>query len=181
MSKRDVAGEILQAVLLGAVIYIAASSPTGARKIIKGLRKEWKRNSARRALEMLERRKLIEYYEKSDGTLVATITQAGKRKARELDIDTLEVQKPAIWDKRWRIVTFDIAEKRKKGREALRKLLKRMGFHQLQRSVYVHPYSCKAEIEIVREIFSLPETEVLYFSTDRVPKEHLLKKKFKLR
>lgn len=180
-SKRNLTEEILRMLLAGAAIYIAAGSPAGALGIIKGFKQEWNRNSARRALERLHRHKLLEYYEKADGTLVATITQAGKHRVKEFDIDTMEVQKPKAWDKRWRIVTFDIAEKRKGGRDALRGLLKRVGFHQLQRSMYVYPYSCKAEIELVREVFSLPEAEVLYFSTDRVPNENALKKKFRLK
>jgi DNA-binding transcriptional regulator PaaX len=179
--KKFITEEILRMLLAGVAIYITAGSSAGARRVIKGFRQEWNRNTARRAMERLQRKKLIEYCEKPDGTIVAVITYAGKRKVKELDIDTLEVQKPSIWDKRWRIVTFDIAEKRKKGREALREFLKRTGFHQLQKSMYVHPYSCRAEIELVQEIFSLPKREVLYFSTDRVPDESALKKKFGLK
>ncbi len=167
--------------LAGVAIYITASSSAGARRVIKGFKQEWKRNTARRALERLQRKKLIEYCEKPDGTIVAVITYAGKRRVKELDIDTMEVLKPKAWDKRWRIITFDIAEKRKKGREALRGLLKRMGFYQLQRSIYVYPYSCRAEIELVKEVFLLPDGEVLYFSTDRAPNEDILKKAFGLR
>jgi DNA-binding transcriptional regulator PaaX len=37
------------------------------------------------------------------------------------------------WDEKWRIVAFDIPEKFKTGRDALRRKLKEVGFHELQK------------------------------------------------
>lgn len=79
----------------------------------------------------------------------------------------------------WGIV-FDIAEKRKKAREAFRDMLEQLKCYPLQKSIFVHPYSCEAEIEIIKNIFHIPDWEVLYFSSDLIPRERFLKKKFKL-
>lgn len=44
------------------------------------------------------------------------------------------------WDGGWRIVFFDIPEKKRKYRDYLRKIIKAIGFHEFQRSIWVYPY-----------------------------------------
>lgn len=175
------AKDILRYLATGIAIYIVCSSPAGTRRLLKNIKKEWKRKNTLSAMERLHRHKLISYKEKSGGnTIEVIITRAGKRKVEDWNVENLVIKKPDLWDKRWRIVTFDISEKRKKGRDALRMMLRRLGFFQLQKSVLVHPYSCRAEIEFLKELYSIPENEVLYFSTDRIPREASLKRIFKI-
>lgn len=50
------------------------------------------------------------------------------------------------WDKRWRLVVFDIPEKRKQIRDNLRKKLKQLGFGMWQKSVYVTPHDVMREM-----------------------------------
>lgn len=44
------------------------------------------------------------------------------------------------WDKKWRILIFDIPEKYRKRRDFLRRKLKELGLKQLQLSVWITPY-----------------------------------------
>lgn len=44
------------------------------------------------------------------------------------------------WDGAWRILLFDIPENKRKYRDYLRKVLKRIGFKELQRSIWLYPY-----------------------------------------
>jgi CRISPR-associated endonuclease Cas2 len=67
----------------------------------------------------------------------------------------MTIEKPRKWDKLWRIVIFDIPEKRKAGREALRSKLKQLGFYQLQKSCFIHPFDCKSEIDFISEIYEV--------------------------
>lgn len=50
------------------------------------------------------------------------------------------------WDKKWRIVIFDIPEELHKNRNQLRARLKNLGFYMLQKSVFVIPYPCEEEL-----------------------------------
>lgn len=50
------------------------------------------------------------------------------------------------WDKKWRIVIFDIPEELHKNRNQLRSKLKNIGFYMLQKSVFVVPYPCEKEL-----------------------------------
>src|SRR3990167_2211250 len=59
------------------------------------------------------------------------------------------------WDKKWRVVIFDIPEKSRMARDALRRKLKELEFRELQKSVFVHPYECKKEIDFIIEFFNL--------------------------
>lgn len=50
------------------------------------------------------------------------------------------------WDGRWRVVIFDIPEVQRRVRDGLRLELKKLGFGQWQRSVWVTPFNISAEL-----------------------------------
>lgn len=50
------------------------------------------------------------------------------------------------WDKKWRIVIFDIPNDFSQARHVFRSKLKLLGFQMLQKSVFVVPYPCKREV-----------------------------------
>lgn len=176
------AKSILKGLATGLVLFFVLSSPNGTRRVLKGIKDEWNGKAAKEALERLRANRLIAFQEQPDGTIDVLLTKEGVNKAYKLRIDDLTLERPRRWSGRWWIVAFDIAEKRKAAREALREVLKRLEFHQLQKSFFVHPFPCNAEIELVREIFDIHENELMCFSVDSMPRHHelLLKKKFKL-
>ena len=50
------------------------------------------------------------------------------------------------WDKKWRIVIFDIPQELHKERVVFRNRLKSIGFIALQKSVFAFPYPCNEEM-----------------------------------
>ena len=74
---------------------------------------------------------------------------------------------------------FDIPEKFKKAREALRLKLKELGFKELQKSVLVFPYECEDEINFIMEIF-LIRPFVRFIRAKSFTNEEQLKIKFVL-
>lgn len=44
------------------------------------------------------------------------------------------------WDGSWRIVLFDIPENKRRYRDYLRKILKEVGFHEFQKSIWAYPF-----------------------------------------
>ncbi len=54
--------------------------------------------------------------------------------------------KRAPWDKKWRVVIFDIPQELHKVRIKFRKKLKNLGFYMLQKSVFIFPYECEEEL-----------------------------------
>ncbi|MBL7158872.1 hypothetical protein ISS85_00130 [Candidatus Microgenomates bacterium] len=79
-----------------------------------------------------------------NGHVYLKLTSQGNQKVKE-DIPLLTLSKKP-WDKKWRLVTFDIPEKEKTIRESLRRKLVSLGFGQWQRSVYISPYDLIQEI-----------------------------------
>ncbi len=144
--------------LLGGVGLGLARTPKQYFRVVKGISKEWKRinkQSLEKAIFNLYKSKLIREHENPDGSLTMVLTDKGKKKAVIFSIDNMEIKKPKIWDKKWRLVLFDIPEKHKPAREVLRQTLKRLGFHRYQESVLVHPYECQNEIDFVVEYFEI--------------------------
>jgi hypothetical protein len=78
-----------------------------------------------------------------------TITEKGRKRLSKAEFDRIEVQPLQRWDKQWRLVFYDIPEKHKVGRNALTAKLRELGFYQLQRSVWVHPFPCR---EVIKEV-----------------------------
>ena len=66
------------------------------------------------------------------------LTNLGRKKIIR-DVPILAFQRKK-WDRKWRIVIFDIQEKQRKKRDALRVKLKELGFGQWQKSVYISPH-----------------------------------------
>ncbi|MEK7118238.1 MAG: hypothetical protein AAB869_01380, partial [Patescibacteria group bacterium] len=53
------------------------------------------------------------------------------------------------------VVMFDVPGNLKKVRDTLRLHFKNMGFYEFQKSVFVHPYPCKDEIEFIIEHYDI--------------------------
>jgi phenylacetic acid degradation operon negative regulatory protein len=102
----------------------------------------------------LERKGYVEIKETRVGKAVF-LTESGKRQKLLYDLEHLE-QKCGEWDGKWRVVFFDIDEQRKGKRDFLRKYLMKLGFKQMQKSVWISPYDCQNELKYIREVLDIP-------------------------
>jgi len=66
------------------------------------------------------------------------LTNKGRKAVSEILIK--EKIKRQKWDGQWRVLIFDIPEKKRKFRNNLRRTLINLGFYQLQKSVWVCPF-----------------------------------------
>lgn len=146
--------------LQGGLSLLFAGSPLRQAKIWHAISEELQRidkESVQRAIRGLYRSKLIDFKERGDGTVKMVLSNEGKKKALEFNIDELSIKKPKRWDSRWRIVCFDIPKEEKKLRETFRSSLRRLGFYQLQKSIFIHPYPCSDEIDFLIEVYDARE------------------------
>ncbi len=107
-----------------------------------------------KSLSYLRKNRLVSISEK-DGNAVLTLSENGKKRLLNFNLDRITIKTPKRWDGLWRVVIFDIPEHKKIGREALRGKLKQLGFQQLQKSCFVHPFDCKAEVDYISEVFEV--------------------------
>lgn len=61
----------------------------------------------------------------------------------------LKVKRPNKWDKKWRLVIYDIPEEDRSTRDLIRNQLNKIGFVQVQKSVFVYPFECTTEIDLI--------------------------------
>jgi len=108
------------------------------------------------------------------------ITEKGRHLLLKYQIDGLAQDKPKRWDKKYRVVIFDVSEQRKKTRDQLRGILKSFGFVLLQDSVWVYPYECQEIVDLLKQYLELEE-DVLYMMVDSIENDKWLKKEFKLK
>jgi len=163
---KETTKDILLCLFTAGAIMVAATSPyfliNIARQIKKNrkyIKKEIKRKLDERkiakVLERLKRNKLIILGEEN-GNFKIELTEKGKRVVKEIQLDNMKPDKPVVWDKKWRIVIFDIPDKyKRRARDALREKLKEMKFYPLQKSVWVYPYFCEKEIQFLCEFFEI--------------------------
>ena len=107
------------------------------------------------------------------------LTAKGRRQAFLAGLQGLSIPTPPVWDKRWRVVLFDIPEEERKIRNVLRQHLKRMHFFSLQESVFVHAYDCEKEIRRLSEYFGNGKY-IRFMEANWIDNETELKIHFKL-
>ena len=85
-----------------------------------------------------------------------------------------------MWDGKWRVVIFDIREKRRLIRQKLRTLLSGAGMVRLQDSVWVHPYPCDEFVALLRANLKSGTCELLYFIAEGLESDRHLREHFNL-
>src|SRR3990167_4461122 len=108
------------------------------------------------------------------------ITEAGKR---ALALEEAKAARLAgtkrRWDKRYRMVIFDIPERRRGVRERLRRLMHQCGFLGIQKSVWLSPYDCEELIALVKAELRIGK-DALYVIVDSIENDSWIKKHFQL-
>lgn len=99
-----------------------------------------KKSQVALAIKRLRENGLIDFI--SDDKLAVRLTDKGKDRA--LWLKMINTNEP--WDGKWRIVIWDIPEKRRLARDLLRYKLKQLGFERLQKSVWVCKKNCTEEL-----------------------------------
>lgn len=179
--KSEIVKDVLYWLFITGAILIAATSPYFIRNLLRNYKK-LKRYSKRKIHDTfydLRKRGLINI-EKRNHQIYISLTEKGRKKAGWFQIDSLRIKKPKKWDKKWRLVIFDIAQFKKIYRESFRGKLKELKFFPLQKSVWIHPYDCQAEIELLKDFFGLSEKEVRLIVAEDIGRGDELRKIFKL-
>jgi len=143
--------------LLGGAALSAAWSPRRYFRTLKLIGRGWgkiREEEIKAKIRALYRSKLLRTKTEKDGVLTLTLSEKGKVKALRYSLDEMKIKKQQ-WDGKWRIVIFDVPEGQKSSRDALRFRLKKLGFHELQKSVFVHPSDCQDEINFITEFYQI--------------------------
>jgi len=171
---------MLTAVVLGGVVLVAATIPNAAQllRFFPGFKKGARFNyKAKSVLGRLVDKGCIVFVEE-DGKRYARITGKGEQML-QFETEKTAMGKKRRWDRRWRIVIFDIPERRKSVRSKLRRYMQEYGFVRLQDSVWVYPYDCEDLIALVKANFHIG-ADVLYMIVERLEHDKHLREHFAL-
>jgi len=169
--------------LLGGAALGLTPYPNKQFKIIKEITKEWgniNRNNLNKSIKRLYESKLVKMRNNKDGTSTLVLTLNGKRKALTYNAQNIKIRPMEKWDGKWRIVLFDIPEKSRKARDAIRHILKKSGFFEYQKSIFVHPFNCQDEISFVVEFFNMRQ-HIRFVVAESLDNEYHLKEFFDLK
>lgn len=169
---------ILDVVATAGLLSVAAVAPNAlqALAVLKSFDKK------KRQMEIItnSRKKLVvhgllEYTPKG----FLKLTPRGEAKLRELELREYKIKKPKRWDKKWRLLIFDIREERRPTRDKIRRTLMAIGFARLQDSVWVYPHDCEDTITLLKADYKIGK-DVLYIIADTIENDSALKKQFNL-
>jgi len=170
-----IAGGIVSAMAISPALLVPAILVAQFKKQDRVKRK------FRNTYNYLKRRRYITT-ETRGGEHVIILTDAGRQRAARAHLATTiqRPQKPAIWDKRWRIMIYDIPAHEKIKRDAFRHLIKKLGASQLQKSVWVYPFDCSEQIIFLKEFFGFIDTELRMIIANDIGDDRDLRRKFQI-
>lgn len=172
---------ILTTLAIAGVVTIAVIAPAlpVALGMIFGKPRQFSNKQLKRSLAKLEKDKLISIaYEGKD--MVIKLTKNGQQKLLKYQLDDMQIKTQKRWDKKFRLVIFDIPKEYKKNSALFSKKLREMGLALLQKSVWVCPYPCEDEIDFLKEVFII-RPYVRIATVEKLDIQHDLIKKFKLK
>ncbi len=171
---------VLRTIATAGILSVALLAPN-ALQMLKffNINKSDKRNKERSIYNSRNRlieKGLIQYSGK--GSL--TLTLLGKKVLNKFENRDFKIKKPEKWDKKWRVLIFDIKEAQRTTRDNIRRTLISIGFVKLQNSVWVYPYDCEDLVNLLKTDFGIGR-EVLYIIADKIENEQVLIDNFQLK
>ncbi len=132
--------------------------------------KQYKKHNFYQLISRSYKAKFIEKIEKGGKIYIRITSDGHKTIQRDFPLFSLQNKR---WDRKWRIVMFDIEEVNKQMRDRLRLKLKELGFGMLQESVFISPHDILqdfiefAEASEVKDYLYILETYRIILGDER--------------
>ncbi len=173
---------LLGLLLVGGIISVGIVAPKmlGVLGQLASRRRFFERKSFIKTKDYLKKQGYIELLPTKDETkYILQLTTKGEQRILVEQMSRRKIKAdPKQWDGRWRLVLFDIPEKHKSIREALRKRLCAMGLCPLQDSVFASPFPIKEEVAALSEFLGINDG-VRYVEATEIGDDEDLKEFFR--
>src|SRR3990167_6065326 len=107
------------------------------------------------------------------------LTPLGQERMRRWAFADFKLNRPKRWDGKWRVIIFDIPEKKKSVREYVRTLFTQAGLRWLQDSVWVYPYDCEDILTLLKTDLGVGK-DILYLIVEEMESDKYLREEFGL-
>ena len=174
---------VLKSIFAAGVLSMVLLAPN-AIKIIKMFdggkaRKRNPKYAVNEAVQRLKEKGFI-VSEKTELGIFLRLTERGEKILELFNRGDFQLKKPQKWDGKWRIIIFDIKERRKGLREKVRLTLRHIGFVRLQDSVWVYPYDCEDLMTLLKADFRVGK-DILYIIADKIENDRVIRGTFGLK
>lgn len=176
-STRQILRLLAAAGSIGLIFAFPGAAPALGSLVLG--KKSYPRWQTRKVINQLGQQKYVTIHENDDGSVTVKTTHRGILRALTYQLESMQLKKPRKWDKKWRVVMFDIPDKHKRVRELFRVRLKQLELDQFQESVYISPYPCFDEIEFLRELYGVPFS-IKYLLVEKIEDDEFLRTRFEL-
>ncbi|MFA6551892.1 MAG: hypothetical protein WCT19_00130 [Candidatus Paceibacterota bacterium] len=179
--KRNIQKVVLKTVITAGLLTMAVVAPNAIQSLeklglLKRLNGRMEKSVINRARDrLLKNGSLIK---NKDGFL--RITPKGERLLSNFELMDYKLKIPRWWDKKWRMLIFDIPENRRWVREKIRACLFSAGFERVQDSVWVYPYPCDDYIALLKAELKIGK-DLLYVVVEEIENDKYLLERFKLK
>ncbi len=179
-SSQVVVKALLALLLVAGTVTIAAVAPNMFAVFGRLSRRRifFERKNIKKAHEYLRKKSFVASH-KEAGHCRLELTDKGRSNALLAAFRGLSIKEQVQWDGMWRVVIFDIPDKKKWARDTLRRGLREMGFLQMQKSVFVSPYPCEEEVEFLTAMCDVAG-HIRLILTNTIIHDHDIKKFFSL-
>lgn len=176
--KSKIQKAILGTVAVAGIMAVAVVAPN----IFSAFRQPFTRQQkykTNRTIDKLVKAGLLTW-EKTDRGTFTRLTSKGEKILDEVERSNFNLKKPKHWDQRWRVIIFDIPEKRKVVRERIRYTLMQIGFIRLQDSVWIYPYDCEELILLLKADFKIGK-DIIYMIVEKLEGDRHLRNHFNIK
>lgn len=175
--KRNIQNIILKTVSTAGVLSVGLIAPNvlSAMKKLNLLTYKRQGETILRARKRLIEKEFLKY---KNGSLEIT-----KKGVIHLMKETRYIRakdKNRRWDGKWRVLIFDIPEKRRGIRDQIRISLVSIGFMRLQDSVWIYPYDCEDLITLLKADFNIGK-DILYLIVEELEYDKPVREYFGLK
>jgi DNA-binding transcriptional regulator PaaX len=177
----QISKKILMYLFITGAICIAVSSPRFISRVGQTIFKQklYQKRKLLDAFNYLKRQELIKI-KKGNSDVRVSLTLKGKQRANKYQIHDVIIGSPQNWDRKWRVIVFDVPQEQRTKRNVFQKKLKELGFYPLQKSVWLHPSECKEKIQLLKSFFGLKRGEVRTIVAQEIENDSSIKKFFAL-
>lgn len=177
--RGELAKDMLRLVGAGVVAAGAVMAPNTVQLLGHFLPKSpQERNRIWKALKYLEEKQRITLEERGGNTYVH-LTGKGRIQLDEESIWDLAIDAPRRWDRKWRMVMFDLPSRNESVRQSFRLKLEDFGLKMYQRSVFIYPHECYEHVITVAKWYGV-DSHVRYIVAEEINDARKYLKEFDL-
>lgn len=176
-------GKIIRALGMGVGITIALSNKKFSFDLSKKLiHKIFGSHKTNRQIAVnfyrLRKQKLVEF-KKCGSRMQMVLTENGNKVLLRFSYEAMKFKKPVVWDRSFRLIIFDIPERKKYARDSMREKMKELGCVRFNDSVWVYPFPCQSEVDFIANYWNIGKY-VHFALVKDITNRDLLEEYFKL-